>query len=254
MPESFFIPDLLVVFHCLELLLESLTCQPSNWLSSHQDLMVCLKDFCCIYIFSDLNGVGPPIGGTVSTISGQWSETGLGWPFRWTLTTIGWSSNQSIVTKTVYLLHEAFSLKFDHAWHMFSRGRSIRLGPRSQIMEALSLAIGSWLPFLSHGNRILWSHRTLTTVHQLDWPEFNPKFWFAWMNWWYVQGNHRWLPSFFFFFPNFTEREKAYFIAFISNISFFHPNIMPPADPSAGLEIRSWFLLPQKEERHFLVT
>lgn len=77
--------------------------------SDHNFLTIFLKSFCWNHMFSNLKGVEPPFRRSISTRIGQWSETGLRRPLKWTL---GWFSSHSFVTKNLsILLHEAFILK-----------------------------------------------------------------------------------------------------------------------------------------------
>lgn len=68
-------------------------------------------------MFSNLNGVGPPVKLSVPASSGLWSETGLGGPLRWFS---GRNSNHSFDTKTLsILLQDVFTLKLDLVCLMF---------------------------------------------------------------------------------------------------------------------------------------
>lgn len=111
----------------------------------------------------------------VTTCFRIWKVWGLGWvvstkrwavisnrpipPSKWAL---GWFSSQSLLTKNLsILLHDAFSLKFDHVLVKFSKGRSIKENYASQLWKHWVWPFIVELPSLSEENKISLKSRSM---------------------------------------------------------------------------------------------
>lgn len=79
--------------------LKSLAC-PTHWVTFRPPILERLLELWS-HRLSNLKGVGPPFGLFESTKSGQWSETGLGRPFK---LAFGWFYSQSLVKKILLIL------------------------------------------------------------------------------------------------------------------------------------------------------
>lgn len=200
-------------------------------------------------MFSNLKGLMPPSKHFVSTINGQCSETGPGSPLRWTLggfLTFFGSKN--------YVNFAAWGLdsKIRPCMGCVQLCRSIKEKSKTQLWKRLEWPffpvqwdkISLNLPPTHHGPSIKLPS-SLSSIQNLDLLEKSDGS--------YTQNNHHSLSSFYpSISPTWNKMPSSIF--WTSNKSVFTPIIIPPIEPSAGLETQSMFLFPHNEERQVLLS
>lgn len=117
-------------------------------------------------MFSNLNGVGPSFGLSVSSSTGQWSEMGLGSPLRREAGSK--SSHCWDMKKWSILLQEAFCLKLVQVNVVCCKGTSKRLKSDTHSLNLFIWVEKSVFHFYPTNKEPHWSLHPHTKLHQPD--------------------------------------------------------------------------------------